>query len=131
MPEIKPRNIARLLFCEHARIIPMILPTHIPEPGFYYHYKHDDAKGITDFAYEVLGTGVHTEEDCRPEDMHMVMYRPLYDCDVYRAGKLAYLRPLSMWGDVTKDGKTFPRFQKITDANLLQELEAIRARMYL
>ena len=37
----------------------------LPEIGFYYHYKHDDANGINDYAYQILGTGVHTEDDCR------------------------------------------------------------------
>lgn len=40
-------------------------------------------------------------------------------------------RPLAMWmGDVTKDDKTFPRFQKITDPELISQLEKIREEMY-
>jgi hypothetical protein len=36
-----------------------------------------------------------------------------------------------MWmGDVTKDGKTFPRFTKITDPATIAELERIREEMY-
>jgi hypothetical protein len=33
-------------------------------------------------------------------------------------------------GDVTKDGKTFPRFTKITDPATIAELERIREEMY-
>ncbi len=107
------------------------LPKKVPQSGFYYHYKHDPAKGIQDYAYEVVGTGCHTEDDCRPEDVHMVVYRPLYESSVFTAGKLFDLRPLEMWmGDVTKGDKTFPRFTKITDHATIAELEKIRAEMY-
>jgi len=109
----------------------MKIPEKVPELGFYYHYKHDPAGSFNDYAYEVVGTGSHTEEDCRPEDAAMVVYRPLYVTEVYTAGRLFDLRPLEMWmGDVTKDGKTFPRFTKITDPEVLAKLEAIKKEMY-
>jgi hypothetical protein len=109
----------------------MKIPTRVPELGFYYHYKHDPAKAINDYAYEVMGVGVHTEDDCRPEDANMVVYRPLYEASVFKAGKLFDLRPLDMWmGDVEKDGKTFLRFQKITDPEIISELKMIREKMY-
>jgi hypothetical protein len=31
---------------------------------FYYHYKHDP-KDLTNFAYEVLGEGHHTEDESK------------------------------------------------------------------
>jgi hypothetical protein len=109
----------------------MKIPNKVPERGFYYHYKHDDSKGVRDYAYEVVGVGVHTEDDCRPEDANMVVYRPLYEASVFKAGKLFDLRPLDMWmGDVTKDGKTFPRFGRITDPKIISELENVRREMY-
>ncbi len=90
------------------------MPTQVPENGFYYHYKHDPLKPVNDYAYEVVGVGCHTEDDCRPEDANMVVYRPL-----------------EMWmGDVTKDGKTCKRFQKITDSAVITQLEEIREKMY-
>ena len=47
----------------------------------------------------------------------MVIYRPIYESSVYKAGKLFDLRPLDMWmGEVVKNGKTIPRFSKIKDA---------------
>jgi hypothetical protein len=109
----------------------MKIPTKVPKKGFYYHYKHVDGKPVNDYAYEVIGVGVHSEDDCRPEDANMVVYRPLYEAAVFKAGKLFDLRPLEMWmGNVEKYGKTFPRFQKITDAKVLAELEAIKSQMY-
>ena len=109
----------------------MIIPTRVPENGFYYHYKHDPSGAVNNYAYEVVGVGVHTEDDCRPEDTSMVVYRPLYEASVYTAGKFFDLRPLEMWmGEVEKDGKTFLRFQKITNPAVLAELKEIRDRMY-
>lgn len=110
----------------------MNIPNHVPENGFYYHYKHDSNGPINNYAYEVMGVGCHTEADCRPEDANMVVYRPLYEeASVYKAGKLFDLRPLSMFmEEVSKDGKTFPRFQKITDSTIVSRLETIRGHMY-
>jgi hypothetical protein len=109
----------------------MKIPNNVPELGFYYHYKHDQKKGVTDYAYEVVGVGIHTEDDCAPRDASMVIYRPLYPAFVYKAGKFFDLRPLEMWmGDVTKDGKTFPRFSRITDPAIIAELVKIRSEMY-
>lgn len=104
---------------------------NVPENGFYYHYKHDPAGPVNNYAYEVVGVGHHTEDDCRPEDKHMVVYRPLYEAFVYKAGKLFDLRPLEMWmGTVEKEGETIPRFTRITDPELIRELAAIREAMY-
>lgn len=110
----------------------MRIPLKVPEKGFYYHYKHSEDKGITDYAYELLGVGCHTEENCRPEDANMMVYRPLYkEATVYKAGKLFDLRPLGMWSEeVKKDGKTFKRFQKISDKKIIKELREIKQEMY-
>jgi hypothetical protein len=110
----------------------MNTPSRIPEKGFYYHYKHDPSGPINNYAYEIMGVGCHTEDDCRPQDANMVVYRPLYeDASVYKAGKLFDLRPLEMFmEDVAKDGKTFPRFKKITDEAVIGELNTIREKMY-
>ncbi len=109
----------------------VIVPNHVPEKGFYYHYKHRDEIGVRDYAYEVMGTGCHTEDNCRGIDIHLVVYRPLYESSVYTAGKLFDIRPLSMFlEDVSEDGKIFPRFQKITDLNIIAELEEVKQQMY-
>ena len=110
----------------------MQIPTTIPENGFYYHYKHSNDKGVDDYAYEIIGVGVHTEDDCRPEDANMAIYRPLYkEAKVFKAGKLFDLRPLEMWmGEVVKDGQTVKRFQKISDEKIIAELKRIKKEMY-
>lgn len=102
-----------------------------PEKGFYYHYKHDPNGAVNNYAYEVMGVGCHTEDNCRPEDAKLVVYRPLYEASVYKAGKLFDIRPLGMFmEDVTKDGRTFPRFSKIMDAAVIEKLAEVRQRMY-
>lgn len=100
---------------------------NIPSPGFYYHYKHDPNGPLNNYAYEVIGVGHHTEED-----IYMVVYRPLYEeARVYKEGKLFDLRPLEMFMEnVAKDGKTFSRFEKITDAAVIARLEIMKERMY-
>lgn len=100
--------------------------------GFYYHYKHDPSKSVNNYAYELVGVGCHTEDNCRPEDTFMAVYRPLYEeARVYRAGKLFDIRPLGMFMEnVTKDGSTFPRFALITDRDAIEKLKVIRDKMY-
>ncbi len=113
-----------------------LTPQQVPEPGFYYHYKHDPNGSVNNYAYEVLGVGFHTEDDARPGEAHFLVYRPLYDAFVYQISKKLGIpcfdnRPLAMWmGDVEKDGKKFSRFQKITNAHTVTELEKIRNKLY-
>ena len=105
----------------------------LPDLGFYYHYKHDPKGSINNYAYEVIGVGYHTEDDCRPIDQYMVQYRPLYNAFVFRIGKgrLNDARPMQMFMEsVTKDGKTMQRFTKITDPAAIAELTAICDQMY-
>lgn len=109
----------------------MKIPSKVPEKGFYYHYKHDPNGSANNYAYEMVGVGCHTEDDCRPEDANMVVYRPLYEAEVYKAGRLFDLRPLEMWmGNVEVKGVVVPRFAKIVDANVIRELEKVRQQMY-
>lgn len=109
----------------------MKIPTKVPVNGSYYHYKHDPHGSINNYAYEVVGVGCHTEDDCRPEDANMVVYRPLYESSVYKAGKLFDLRPLDMWmGNEDKTGKNLPRFTRITDLVIVTQLQEIRKQMY-
>ena len=103
------------------------------EKGYYYHYKHDPAGEMNNYAYEVIGVGVHSEGSHGQLDpKHMlVVYRPIYEAFVYKQGKMFDLRPLEMFlENVTKDGKTFPRFQKISDEKIIGELEKIKKEMY-
>ena len=109
----------------------MKIPHRIPEKGFYYHYKHDPNGPVSNYAYEVMGVGCHTEDNCRPEDANMVVYRPLYPATVYSAGKFFDLRPLEMWmGMVNKGGNIVSRFTKITDPEIIAQLKSIKKKMY-
>jgi len=109
------------------------LPSKVPSLGFYYHYKHDSNGSVENYAYEFLGVGFHTEED----GVCFVNYRPLYkEAGVYQASVTLGVpctdeRPLEMWmGDVEKEGKMVPRFRKITDPEIIAQLEKIRDEMY-
>ncbi|MGE5541260.1 MAG: DUF1653 domain-containing protein [Bacillota bacterium] len=104
----------------------------IPAAGFYYHYKHDPSGPVNNYAYEIFGAGHHTEEDCRPEDAFMMVYRPLYeDAYVYQLGKLFDLRPLEMALETVEiDGETKPRFTRIEDPAIIEKLIAIRNKLY-
>ncbi len=98
----------------------------LPQKGFYYHFKHDDTKGVQDMAYEVIGAAKNTEDESIS-----VLYRPLYVCDVYQNGKLSFSRPVGMFNDnVDKNGYIGPRFNRITDQALIQKLESICDGMY-
>jgi hypothetical protein len=91
---------------------------------------------VNNYAYEVLGVGFHTEDDCRPGEEHFLIYRPLYEASVYQASKELGIpgfdaRPLKMWMEnVEKAGETMPRFRKITDLAIIAELIRIRDEMY-
>jgi hypothetical protein len=73
-------------------------PKKVPEPGYYYHFKHDPDGPVNNYAYYIYGVGHHTEDDCRAEDAFMQVYRPLYEeAYAYRNGGLFDLRPLQMF----------------------------------
>jgi hypothetical protein len=54
-------------------------PENMPQPGYYYHFKHDPDGLVINYAYYIYGVGHHTEDDRRPEDAFMQVYRPLYE----------------------------------------------------
>jgi hypothetical protein len=113
------------------------IPKRVPKLGFYHHYKHDPNGPVNNYAYEVVGIGFHTEDDCRPGEEHFVIYRPLYESSVYTASEELGVecfdaRPLEMWmGEVEKDGQMRPRFVRITDEATIQALEIISEKMYV
>lgn len=107
------------------------LPERVPEPGYYYHYKHTANGPVNNYAYYIYGVGLHTEDDCRPEDRFMQVYRPLYEAYVYKHGKMFDLRPLQMFYEpATLGGVPVPRFVKIVDSATIEQLKGIRQRMY-
>lgn len=108
------------------------LISRAPRSGFFYHYKHDPSGTVNNYAYEVMGIGHFTEDNCSPDDAIQMEYRPLYEeAYVYQLGKINDHRPLAMWmGTVEINGKTIPRFSKIEDPDTVAELERIRDEMY-
>jgi len=107
-------------------------PAELPEPGYYYHFKHDPLGPVNNYAYYIYGVGHHTEDDCRPEDAFMQVYRPLYEeAYAWRHGGLFDLRPLAMfYKPALRDGKEVPRFARIADPAVIARLAAIRAQLY-
>ena len=71
--------------------------------GRYRHFKGN--------LYEVLAIARHSEDESP-----LVVYRPLYG----EGG--VWVRPAEMWNEtVTRDGKTFQRFVRVSDAPQSQE----------
>ena len=107
-------------------------PGKLPEPGYYYHFKHDPNGPLNNYAYYIYGVGHHTEDDCRAEDAFMQVYRPLYEESyAYRNGGLFDLRPLHMFFKPAEwKGNKVPRFTRIIAPHVIAKLEAIKARMY-
>lgn len=93
-------------------------------PGFYYHYKHDPAGPLENYAYEVIGIARHTEDGS-----YGVLYRPLYKNEYLDVD--FYIRPLGMFLEtVTRNGIETPRFSPIEDPELVDKLTEIRGQMY-
>jgi hypothetical protein len=108
----------------------MQLPERYPEPGYYYHYKHDPNGAFNNYAYFIFGAGCNTEE-CPPEQQYWLNYRPLYDAFVYVNGKMMDNRPLQMFFDIVEHkGRMVPRFSKITDEGVIAQLSAERRTRY-
>lgn len=106
---------------------------NFPKKGYYYHYKHDPSGPINDYAYEVLGVGLHTEGNHSEMSLkdQFVVYRPIYEAYVYQNGKMFDIRPLEMFmGEVEKDGKVLQRFTRIIDENIISELKKKKDEMY-
>jgi hypothetical protein len=98
------------------------LQNYIKIGEYYYHYKHQDSKGILDYAYQIIGTAIHTEN----EEI-LVLYKPLYQSDYLETQKTeCFARPLSMFLEkIEIDDKVMPRFRLITDHTLIKEIQAI------
>ncbi|MDB5254677.1 MAG: hypothetical protein JWL92_53 [Candidatus Nomurabacteria bacterium] len=96
----------------------------IPEPGFYYHYKHDELKGFNHYAYELTSIGMHSEDSTL-----MVVYYPLYKTDIAPAN--CFVRPIDLFFDeVEYEGKILPHFTKIIDSEIILKLTEIKNTLY-
>jgi hypothetical protein len=97
----------------------------IPPNGFYYHYKHDPNGDFNNFSYEVSGLARHTEDS-----IYYVMYRPLYE-SAYIGQANFFIRSLKdFMEEITALGKNMPRFEQITDTDLISKLTEIKTKMY-
>src|ERR1700741_2352140 len=99
-------------------------PERRPEPGYYYHFKHDPAGPFNNYAYYIYGAGHHTEAAYRPDDALMKVSGPLHETAyAYRNGGMYDLRPLRMFYEPGRlNGKEVPRFTRITDPDLIAKL---------
>ena len=100
-------------------------PANIPQNGFYYHYKHNPQKDFNNYAYEVIGVALHSEER-----NYTVLYRPLYQ-NTFLTPANYVARPLGMFMEQVKvGGEVVPRFRLITDKEIIEKLERIKGEMY-
>lgn len=91
-----------------------------PQKGeYYYHYKHDPDGPVENYAYRVEGIAFQTETEEK-----LVLYAPLYNSDHLKSEEVdVYARPLSMFVEEVRVGdETVPRFQKIEDQVIIEEL---------
>ena len=95
----------------------------LPKQGeFYYHFKHDPTKGVSDFAYQIVGIAVHSEDESL-----FVAYRPLYTPNhvIDNEGNFN-IRPLTMFVEnVTKSNYDGPRFRLIKDPEIIKQLSKL------
>lgn len=90
------------------------------ERQFYYHFKHDPKGPINNLAYELIGKSVHTETG-----EVFVNYRPLYTNQFLADKKVDFFsRPEKMFFEDVPD-RGVPRFSKITDQKILEELSKL------
>ena len=98
---------------------------HIPQNGFYIHYKHDPSGPAHNYMYEVVGLARNTEDKT-----FSVLYRPLYENDWFAPASFQS-RPLDIFFEtVEREGGRVPRFSLVTDHALADELAAVRNEMY-
>jgi hypothetical protein len=106
-------------------------PENLPEPGVYYHFKHDPDGPVNNYAYYIYGVGHHTEDDCRTEDAFIQVYTGHYtrrhslpERRPLRPAPAAHVKPAE-W-----KGKRVKRFTRIVDPGVIAQLAAIKTRMY-
>lgn len=98
---------------------------NVPKKGFYYHYKHDPKKDFNNYAYEVIGVALHSEER-----NYTVLYRPLYQ-NTFLIPANYVARPLEMFMEqVEIGGEVVSRFRLITDKETIEKLEKIKRELY-
>ena len=97
----------------------------LPKVGdFYYHFKNNSELSICNYAYKVIGLGIHTETD-----EIMVVYKPIdKESKVFENNVNFRIRPLLMFCEnVEKPELNYfgPRFNQILDIELIKKLNSI------
>lgn len=101
---------------------------YYPNKGYYRHYKHETAKGPGNYTYQVVHLAKSSEETAEPE---FAVYRPMYESEVYRAGKHFHIRPIKMFLSEVNEGRyQGRRFSWISDSATIRKLEDIKVKMY-
>ena len=94
-----------------------------PKVGdFYYHFKHNSELSICNYAYKIIGLGMHTETD-----EIMVVYKALYQLTgISKFDNNLFIRPLLIFCEnVEKPELNYfdPRFNQILDIDLIKKLK--------
>lgn len=97
-----------------------------PQVGeYYYHFKHDDSD-VCDHAYFIEGLAYDLEND-----REVLLYKPLYELVIDGVKVETGVRSITNFTEmVTRDGKTFARFSKVTDPEIISKLELRKKELY-
>lgn len=89
---------------------------------FYYHFKHNPELSIYNYAYKIIGLGMHTETD-----EIMVVYKPIDKKSKVFENNLNFsIRPVSMFlENVNKPELNYfgSRFNQILDTDIIKKLQ--------
>ncbi|MCX6756131.1 MAG: DUF1653 domain-containing protein [Candidatus Nomurabacteria bacterium] len=98
-----------------------------PQIGeFYYHFKHDQGD-VYDHSYVVEGFGLDAEKDCE-----VLFYKPLYEVDILKGSHMkVFVRSLDNFTEIVmRERKTFERFSKVTDPEIISKLELKKKELF-
>lgn len=97
-----------------------------PQIGeFYYHFKHDPSD-VYDHAYVVEGFAFDLEHD-----KEVLLYKPLYELVIDGLKVETGVRSIENFTEmVTRDDKTFERFSKVTDPEIISKLESKKKEIF-
>lgn len=98
-----------------------------PQIGeYYYHFKHDPSD-IYDHAYVIDGFGFDAEKD-----YEVLFYRPLYEVDILKGSDMkVFVRSVENFTEMmTREGKTFQRFSKVTEPEIISKLELKKKELF-
>lgn len=97
-----------------------------PQIGeFYYHFKHNP-EDVCDHAYVIEGLAFDLEHD-----KEVLLYKPLYELVIDGLKVDTGVRSVDNFTEmVTRDGKTFERFSRVTDPEVISKLELRKKELF-